>query len=1082
MSLENNSVQTIFIRVLAGLILLAFLGQVSLRAQSTGTISGTVSDATGAVIPGAEISVRNVETGLTRALTSNERGRYAVPQLPPGSYEISASTAGFQTEVRRGITLTIGREAVVDFSLSVGAVAERVEVTGEAPLIETTTSTVSGMIDSKQMRDIPLNSRSFIELVGLQPGAVLTEGARTTGSTDGFGRKISVAGTRGNNSSFLLDGANINNASNTAGSAATTVAGVETVREFRVITNAYDAEYGRHTGGVIAAVTKSGTNDIHGSVFEFLRNDNLDAPRWEDNAFFGGKKPEFRRNQFGGTVGGPVIKNRTFYFGSYEGLRQGVGQTSSYTVPGQAMRQGIVRGVSIPIDPAIRPYMDAYPLPNEPDRADGTARLVRSDTETTKQNYAVVRVDHRINDSNFLFGRFLIDNAEVVTPSFTVDGLMQTANRFVTVEGTHIFSPQLLGRANLSFNRTPNRSYYSVQEGFQYPNDFWSFDGRGVPGRFSVSGLSGWGGMGGGSPRIQIQNQYTFKGDFNYSRGRHALKFGGGYERIQFNQRSDLAGGGSFSFASLENFLTNTADSASFTRPGSNDIRGWRQRLVGLYLHDDFSVRPGLTLNLGIRYEFITVPTEVNGQVANIRDMSEPHRYTVTADTTDVGDPYFLNPSLKNFAPRVGFAWTPFQSGKTSVRGGFGIFHEQILPNLFITVGARLAPFYAEAILYSRDGRIDFPRAYFTQQAALIAGTGASKPSANVFDFSPEQPYAAKWSLDIQQELPGGLTATAGYSGTRGIHLTRGELVYNSTPAVERNGRLFILIDEPMPNPNINKFWGVFTDADSFYHAARFGLQKRLSQGVQFQVSYTFQKSLDTASHGQGAGNYDAEHVGRFYRQMHWKGPSAFDLRQSFYTSFLYELPGRSLTGAAGQLLGGWSLSGILRLNSGNPLDISAARPRKGTKQAQYVYGPTLDLVPGGNNNPVDARNPDKYFDPSQFSYPLNNCLATPATATFPCDPSYPSGIYYGNLGRNTLTSPGVANMDVTLIKDTRLVGENVGLQFRAEFFNLFNRANFDNPSTSVFDNRGRPQPAAGEIRTTRLSPRQMQLALKLIF
>ncbi|MBI4444013.1 MAG: TonB-dependent receptor [Acidobacteria bacterium] len=1078
----KNIVKGMWLRAVAGLIVLTFMGQGSLPAQvSTGTIAGTVSDATGGVVPGAEITVRNVETGFTRVLTTNERGRYAVPQLPPGSYEITASTAGFQTEVHRGITLTIGREAVVDFSLTVGAVAERVEVTGEAPLIETTTSTVSGMIDSKQMRDIPLNSRSFIELVALQAGAVLTEAASTTSATFGFGRKMSIAGTRDASSSFLLDGANINNVSNSPGSAATTVAGVETVREFRVITNAYDSEYGRHTGGVVSAVTKSGTNELHGSVFEFLRNDNLDAPRWEDNAFNKGRKQNFRRNQFGAAVGGPIFKDRTFFFGSYEGLREGLGRTTTFNVPSRAMRNGIVRGVTIPIDPVIKPYLEAYPLPTEPDLADGTARLVRAITDTTQQNFWTGRIDHRFSDSDFLFGRFVIDNAEVDQPSLTTSVQPRTASRFVTVEETHIFSSQLLSRTHLSFNRTANIVNDVVLPDFKYPNDFWSFDGGDVPGRISVSGLTGWGG-GSTNPKRHIQNIYEFKEDFNYTRGQHAMKFGGYFERIQFNERSDFNSGGTINFANLENFLTNTVSNATFVKPGSDNIRGWRQNVTALYFHDDISLRPGLTLNLGVRYEFITVPKEVNGKVANIRNLAPPHVYTVRADQTDIGDPYFLNPSLKNFAPRVGFAWSPFQSGKSSIRGGFGIFHDQILPNFYITSGVRMLPFYAVAELFSRDGRIDFPRAYFTQQAALIAGTGASKPQASTFEFNTQQPYVAKWSLDLQQELPGSLTVSAGYSGTRGINLVRGLILLNTTPAVERNGSLFILIDQPLPNPYWDRFPSSFSDGDSFYHAARLSLQKRLSHGVQFQFSYTFAKSTDTSSSQTSGGNYDGDHNANFYRMLHYKGLSAFDLRQNFYTSFLYELPGRSLTGAAGRLLGGWSLSGVLRLSSGTPRNLTATRPRKGANQVIYVGGTGLDLIPGGNNNPVDARNPNKYFDPAQFSYPLSNCLATSATATFPCDSSYPSGVYIGNVGRNTLITPGIANMDVSLMKDTMLVGEKLGLEFRAEFFNLLNRPNFSNPSTNLFDNQGRRQTTAGQIRTTRLTPRQIQLALKLIF
>ena len=350
---------------------------------------------------------------------TDERGAYRVPALNVGTYEVQVEMSGFQRAVRQGITLTVGREAVVDMTMNVGDVSEAVTVTGEAPLIETTTASVGGVVDSQQIRDIPLNARSFIELVPLQAGAVLNE-TGGTGSIFGFGKKLSIAGTRYTSNSFLLDGADINDASGTSGSVAGTMAGVETVREFKVITNAYDAEYGRHTGGVVSAVTKSGKNEMFGSIFEFLRNDNLDAPRWEDNKSpFG--KPEFRRNQFGGSLGGPILKDKTFFFGSYEGLREGKGITDTFTVPGLRMRQGFTPtgacAAGCTVAPGVKPFLDAWPTPNQPDRADGTAQRIVGETRITDQNFMTARVDHTFSNSDLIFVRFNRDSSDREDPT-----------------------------------------------------------------------------------------------------------------------------------------------------------------------------------------------------------------------------------------------------------------------------------------------------------------------------------------------------------------------------------------------------------------------------------------------------------------------------------------------------------------------------------------------------------------------------------------------------------------------------------------------------------------------------------------
>lgn len=1073
------------------------------KAQNTGSLQGTVRDQTDAVLPGAAVEATNVDTGITRRTVTGPQGKFRIPSLTPGRYTVQTSLSGFQTEVRSGITLRVGQEAAVNFNLNVGDVTEQVTITAEAPMIETTTATVSGVVESQQMRDIPLNARSFIELVPLQTGATITETGQTS-AVQGFGKRISIVGARYNQNSFLLDGADINDMTQSSGSAAGTMAGVETVREFRVVTNAYDAEYGRHTGGVISAVTKSGTNQIHGSLFEFFRNDNLDARNFFDPS----KLPAFVRNQFGGTVGGPMIRDRTFFFGSYEGLRERLGRTQTFNVPSTLMRKGILPigggspfkneaactaknyevvadGCLVGVDAAIKPYLDAYWVPNTPDRPDGTAQYLSGLSRPTNQNFMVARIDHRFSDSDSIFGRFNRDSSDRFEPGangINTGEQITNVSHFATIEETHIFSPQLIARSHASVNRTLLTATDPTLEGFTFPR--YSFTAiTDVPGNISVGGLSGWGGRS-FNPKKHAQTLYQFKEDLFYTTGRHSFKFGGQFERFQANVRSDFNAGGNFGFASLEDFLINNVEDFAAIKPGSDNIRGWRQNLVGLYLQDDISLKPGFTLNFGLRYEFIKVPTEVNGKVASIRDWTRyqegfgpasGHFYTVPVDGTDVGDPYFENPSLKNFAPRVGFAWDPFESGRTSVRGGAGMFYDQVLPDIYIFLGARVAPFFSVSELAAEDfpnTGINFPDAY-TVHYAELAGAGG-RPQVDLVQYHIEQPTVYKWSLDIQHEIVPGATLDVGYSGTRSTHLWRGAYILNTTPSIMRNGRRFILSGEPQPNPYWNRMRVTSTDASSAYHALRLSFTKRFSRGFQLQTSYTFSKNTDDSSTTFGStdfGNSDR----RAYRGEHEHALSSFDIRHSFYTNFVYDLPAGSLTGATQKFLGGWSVSSILRLNSGSPFNLSGSQPRVRGAAPRYVEGPTLDLVPGGNQNPVNPQNPDEYYDASQFTWPQ----VITGTVGSQTDPP---GFFQGTVGRNHIITPGIANFDFTLMKDTPLWSEEANLQFRAEVYNVFNRPNFGTPATNLFASNGNRRSNAGQITNTRTSSRQIQLALKVVF
>ncbi|MBI2819545.1 MAG: TonB-dependent receptor [Acidobacteria bacterium] len=984
------------------------------------------------------------------------------------------------------------------------------------------------------MRDIPLNARSVLELVPLQTNTVIAE-AGDRSATKGFGKKLAIAGQRYTSNSFLLDGADINDAAGSSGSAAQTVAGLEAVREFRIITNANDAEYGRHTGGVISAVTKSGTNRIHGSLFEFLRNDNLDTAEWEDNAFNKGQKAEFKRNQFGSSLGGAAIRDRTFFFGSYEGMRELKGNTRTYTVPTATVHQGLfgtlqfIRGecvvtfADLGVDPAVRPYLDAYPAQTgelrdsngcvDPNRADYTA----NNENLMNQDYYSGRMDHEFSDKDFIFGRIVIDNSDRHLPQFNTSQLAETASRYATIERQHIYSPAMLGRTHLSFNRTSLMSFDISR------NDFPPVLRRSlgsepdVPGIISVTSLTGFGGES-TNPKIHNQNTFQLKEDLAYSAGEHSLKFGMQFERFQFNQRSDLYAGGGFLFSDIDEFLENRPSNANFIRPGSDNIRGWRENVIGFYLQDDWNVRPGLTLNLGVRYEFIKVPKEVNGKVATVRDLRDENLYSITDQDTDTGDPYFVNPSLRNVAPRIGLAWSPFGSETTSIRAGFGMFHEQIMPSAYITAGVRMAPYFSVAETLQEDLdpldlTIDFPNMYNTQRELLIGhlcckGKLCCKPQADGFQHYVEQPAVYKWNLDIQQQVGGDLTVGAGYTGSRGTHLIRGAVQLNHTQSVmlpNPNGpgeRRFILLNPggALRNPHFNRMEWRISDGTSDYHAFHLTVNKRFSRGLQFQSSYTVSKSTDDASTWNDSTDFgDSDR--RAYGLGKDHGLSSFDTRNVWTTNFVVDLPGGNLKGAPGTLFGGWRLSGILRFNAGFPLNPSAQQARSrividGERtdfKMRFVDGPTLDLIPGGNQNPVNPQNPNKYIDLSQFALPLTNCtldvrldiMPNPCHANLlPGGKIASTGAFLGNIGRNILISPGVANADVALMKETSLpfLSESSILEFRCELFNLFNRPNFGNPELTLYGRNGLTRSGAGRITATRINARQIQLGLHLAF
>ncbi|MBI4483375.1 MAG: TonB-dependent receptor [Acidobacteria bacterium] len=1047
------------------------------RAQTTGGIEGVVRDETGAVLPGVTVTVTQVGTGLKRVLVTDETGRYSAPQLPVGEYTIQSELPGFKKEVRTGVVVTVARVLVVNMTLPVGEMTEQVVVTGEAPLVETAKSDLAGLTNDRQMRALPLNLRSFERLATLHPGVLSTRFVSDF-MNEGTTLKFSVSGGRTTFNSFVLDGTVIDDITGgSPGGAGGALPGVEAIREFRVLTHNYAAEYGRRAGAVITSVSRSGTNEIHGSVYEFHRNDNVDARNFFDA---GENPPEFKRNQFGAAVGGPIRKDKAFFFGNYEGLREALGLTLRGFVPTDAAREGRLPGRTIIINPTVRSYLALYPRVNGRDFGDGTGEHIFTFSRTVRDDFFTTKVDHNFTDRRTLGVRYTFQDSEKLDPR-PLPGFAQVTtfrNQWVTLEEKEILSSSALNVFRFGFTRTTPR-IDALSPEFDPSLSFIPGQGLGdirtsestgaLPGS-ETGALSELGPDFAGSGVLYGQQNFQFSDDFSYTKGAHSLKAGIHMERLQYNLDRGLRKEGIYAFSGLEELLRGTAAAFSGLDPRSDPNFRFRQSFWAFFLQDDYKVKRNLTLNLGIRYEFVTEPTEKAGGVIDsiVADLVRPrglqsvkeklpnHILPTDAEVT-VGKPLF-NSDLKNWAPRLGIAWDPFSDGKTSVRAGFGIFYNQLLGRDWAGFTPRTLPFVRNLQVQ----RPPFPGVF----SAILGGGGT--PSFDTFGMNPnwKTPALLHYSLSLQRELFRDLVVDVGYVGSTGYHLVRQFEQNRRIHTVLPDGRKFFDARTPKINPRFAEIDRLDSDLTSDYHSLQWSVEQRLRHGVEFKASYTLGKSLDQGSQVE---RLDALNGPRTVLdpddRRRDNGPSTFDVRHNFVLNYSVDLPfGRGrpflsgLSPVADRILGGWQFTGLLALSSGQPFNAEVGFGRSNDGIFRPVDRP--DLLPGRSNNPV-LGSPDKWFDPTGFAMPQEGT--------------------YGNLGRNTLVGPGLAELDFSIIKNTPL-DETRAIQFRAEFFNLTNRANFGSPQSILFNRRGEFLGNVGKITSTTTTSRQIQFALKFIF
>lgn len=1083
--------------VLAGMsiaALLFLLWAPRATAQASASISGLITDASGAAVASASVTLRNVGTGLSRTTITDDAGRFEVYALPVGEYEVRAKKSGFAEEIRAGIHLAVAQDASVDLQLRVGEVTQQVTVNADAPPVSTTTRDISGLVGEQQVKNLPLNGRSFDLLMPLNPGVVNFTSQKTGGvgvSNSTVGNNFAVSGNRPQQNLYLLNGVEFTGAAENnmqPGGTSQELLGVDAVREFNVLRDSYDAEYGKRPGGQILIVTQSGTNQLHGSLYEFLRNSAFDAPNFFDH----GSAPPFQRNQFGGSLGGPIQKDKTFVFGNFEEFLQHLHETSVALVPDTNARNGSLPCALITPAPSpcpasglifvgVSPLINAWPVqsPNGQDFG-GIAQSFSNPLQTIRDTFGTARVDHIISSRDSLAGVYTVDDSADVTPTtadpFSTD-IESLREQVVSVEETHVFSPTLLNTARFGYSRA---GYFFTGE--PTPGSpaaaLPGFVGGNAVGAIVVGGSAasnpaaqvGLAGSNNGSNLTVDRNLFTYEDRVTLSRRNHQFTFGAWFQQVHSNEELALSQFGQATFTGLQQFLQNTV--GTFLYDPTPTMMNWRSLLGSFYAEDAIRVRQNLTVSLGFRDEFTTGWNEANGRAAtfvfnNGALQTQPH---VGNSTFTVNNAKFLP------QPRIGLAWSPI-GPKAVIRAGFGMYND-----LQDALGYRMdqnAPFNPTFSIANLPVS-SLPVPTSTTGKVLPAGVQANM----------QTPTLISYSLKVEQELLPNTVVSVGYVGSHGYHEilslddneptpticpaapcpanypnvpSLGALANTPVPA----GSFFIQGGTPTSNPALGSAWAWFSEGNSSYNALQVDINHRFSRDFVLRGVYTWSKALDNGDslNSTTAGNAPGLVSNPFDLRADW-GPATYDVRNVAVIDGAYNLPfghGRRFFGGASRgvnaVAGGWAVNSIVTLQSGFP------------------FTPQLSYNPSNN---LDSKNPVRPFVNPAFTGPV--ILGTPKQWFNPAAflPPPPASGFYGNLGRDSLVGPGLATWDLSFLKDT-VIRERMTVQFRAELFNLLNRANFNTPNPIVFTPSG-VSPTAGVITSTSTTSRQIQFGLKLLW
>ena len=1053
---------------------------VKLHSQIVGgTISGTVLDPAGAVIPGASVVIHNQETGGERRLATDASGAYAAPSIPIGRYTIHVTRAGFAPQSRTDVLLTVGQASRIEITLHPGTVAEQVSVTDAPSTVNVTTQQTSGLVDERQVKDLPLNGRSYDQLITLNPATVNYTAQRSGSvgtSNSSVGSMFSVSGRRPQDNLYLLNGVEYTGASLinvTPGGTSGQLLGVDAVREFNVVADTYSASYGKRQGAQISIVTASGTNTVHGAVYEFARNSFFDARNYFDQA----RIPEFQRNDFGGSLGGPLRHDKFFLFANYEGYRQNLGLSDVTLVPDNQARAGYLPNAAgvetkVTIAPAVVPLLSLWPVQNGPELLDGSGHLTgiaeafSSPTQHIREDFGTTRFDANLSSRDLLFGVFTVDDSTANTPTQNPLSLIDESLReqVTSVQEQHVFTAHLLNTARFGFSRA---SFYFLG---QVPSSLASAVPGFVPGKpvgaiviagsTASNGSSQITGAGAnvGSNNAITRNLFTFDDHVFYSRGHHQLEAGGWIQRLQSNDNLAQNQFGQASFASLATFLSGTVK--TFTVVPSPTPLNWRSTMGAAYVEDTWHPLTNLELRGGLRFESTNGWNEAHGRASIYGFNNGVINSTPATGASGLSD----NRARFLPEPRVGLAWNVADRNLTSVRAGFGL-HHSLLDNLDYRFD-QAAP-YNTTLTYS-----GVPIGNPTGGAA-----GLISPSNVQPDIAT--PTVLAYDLRVEQQLGPLGSLTLAYVGSRSYHQILSEdqnepafVVCSPTvtcPANVPSGTIYYP-STTKANPQVANTTSWVSGGSGNYNALEVDYQRRLRKGLQLRVNYTFSKNLDNGSawNTSVSANTPAFVSVPQLPSLDY-GRAATDVRNAAALNGTYELPvgkgqrffSKAPTGVD-RLVGGWELSTIVTLQSGFPFT------------PQLGYNPT---------NSGDTRNPVRPNVNSAFTENLYTVGSTAQrTAQFfnPAAFLAPANGTVGNLGRDTLTGPGLADWDLSLLKATR-INEHTRLQFRAEFFNILNHTNLLTPNAVVYSSATVQSPTAGVITAAGAS-RQLQLGLKLLF
>lgn len=1056
----------------------------TLRAQTAASISGAITDVTGGALAGASVTVKNLETGALRTTTADESGRYVVTSLDVGAYEVRAEEAGFKAEVRKGITLAIGQQAEVNLTLQVGQAQESVVVSEDVPVVSVTTQDISGLVGERQVKELPLNGRSYDQLLTLNPGVVNYTSQRSggTGTNNSVvGNMFAASGRRPQENLYILNGVEFTSASevnNTPGGVSGQLLGVDAVREFAVVKDTYGAEYGKRPGAQVNIVTASGTNQLHGNVYEFLRNNALDARNFFDQA----KIPQFQRNVFGASLGGPIKKDKTFLFGNYEGFRQTLGLSNVTLVPDDNARNGNITPLGSGCPAAeqaacaaeVTSLLTLWPVANGPEvltstgGQSGIAEAFSSPLQHIREDFGTARFDQIFSEMDSLAGVYTADDGAANTPTANPLSLVHVFLReqVASLSETHSFSAGLVNKATFGFSR--GAFYYTGESLVSLPG---FVQGRPV-GALAVGGSTAanansqisLAGTNATSNLKAAHNLFTATDQVSLTHGKHLLNFGVWLQRIQVND--DLAQNqyGLVTFSNLQTFLQGTVK--AFTTIPSSTPLAWRSFEGAVYVEDAIKLTPNLELRLGFRAESTNGWNEAYGRASNYRFDTNG----VVGSQPTVGDSALtVNNARFLPAPRAGIAWSPFAGKKTVIHAGYGLYYA-LLDNLSYRLD-NLAPYNTSLIIQN------VPITGITGNNAIVPGAPLP-PSAKVppSGVQPDikTPAVNSWTLKVQQQLSPSTSLSVGYIGSHGYHgiLTADYNVPVPTicpaspcPAGYPAGTWYNPANAPLANPNVGATTTWASGGVSSYHGLEVDLNRRFSHGLQLRGVYTFAKVLDDGDTlATTVATNSSAYLSNALRPKWDYGRGSFDIRHAAVINATYDLPFGRGKGSKdnpwlGKFIGNWQVSAIETLLSGLPFT------------PQLSYNPSNDgntrnpVRPSLNPNftgPIILGGPNRYFDPNAFIQPL------PGT--------------YGNAGRNILQGPGLAETDMSLAKKLA-ISERWDVQFRAEFFNVLNHTNFNTPNPVVYASAtGAPSPTAGVITATSTTSRQIQFGLKLMW